>query len=66
MKDQISKLKKALGKSTDNALINLLKSRLYDVFSDFMDVENIIVEVSGSEISVIAQGQNVKKVGNCY
>lgn len=64
MSEQTERLKIALGEDND-ALIRVLKSRLYDVFGQFMTVDDIIVETTEDGISVKAIGGELKRVGHC-
>ncbi len=66
MREQAERLRLTLqedGGGAEMALKKVLKSELLTVFGEFMDVDDIIIDVAKSEINVKVTGGGLKKVG---
>ncbi len=66
MREQAERLRLTLqedGGGAEMALKKVLKSELLTVFGEFMDVDDIIIDVAKNEINVKVTGGGLKKVG---
>lgn len=66
MRDQAEKLRMTLlgdGGSSETALKEVLRSELMGVFRQYMDVEDIKIEISNDNVVVSVKGNNFKRVG---
>ncbi len=66
MREQAERLRLTLqedGGGAEMALKKVLKSELLTVFAEFMDVDDIIIDVAKSEINVKVTGGGLRKVG---
>lgn len=66
MREQAERLRLTLqddGGGAETALKEVLKSELMTVFAEFMDVDEIYIDIVSSGIDVKVTGDKVKRVG---